>query len=123
MSNPAESMVWSQDLTTLHGKIVPRATALAPDQKAVVQVIGPPESLRMVEVAGEITDDASARQVAAYMVMTVRLILPQWAGADRWLTQGMRAVKRKEQAITMQGWKLRMQWQEPTKTVTLKATH
>lgn len=123
MSNPAEQMTWSADLTKLHGKIVPRSTALSPDQRTVVQVIGPPEALRMVEVAGEVTDEASARQVAAYMVMTVRLILPDWPGANRWLTHSMRLVKRKEQAITMFGWKLRMTWLEASKTVTLKATH
>lgn len=123
MSNPAESMTWRADLTKLHGKIVPRATALAPDQKTVVQVIGPPEALRMAEVAGEITDEASARQVAAYMVMTVRLILPSWPGANRWLTDSMRQVKRKEQAIVMHGWTLRMTWLPESQTVTLKATH
>ena len=123
MSNPAESMHWSSDLTTLHGKIVPRATALAPNQRTVIQVIGPPEAIRLIEVAGEVVDEASARQVAAYMVMTIRLILPAWRGADRWLTDSMKNVKRKEQALTMFGWKLRMAWLEESKTVTLKATH
>jgi len=117
----AEEMTWTADLTTLHGKILPRSTALAPDQKTVVQVIGNPDAMRAVEVAGEITDEASARQVAACMVMSVRLILPQWAGANRWLTESLRAVKRKEQAITMQGWKLRMTWLPESNTVTLRA--
>jgi|GEM_PF-5094496 len=118
----AEEMTWTADLTTLHGKILPRSTALAPDHKTVVQVIGNPDAMRAVEVAGEITDEASARQVAACMVMSVRLILPQWAGANRWLTDSMRGVKQREQTITMQGWKLRMTWLPETNTVTLRAT-
>ena len=120
--NPAERLIWNADLTKLHGKIVPRSTALSPDNRTAIELIGPPEHICQISVAGEVIDEASARQVAAYMVMTVRMILPQWAGANAWLTDGMRLVKRREQAITMQGWKLRMEWMEATKTVALKAT-
>lgn len=122
MTNPAEQMTWIADLTTLHGKILPRSTALSPDQKTVVQVIGNPDAMRAVEVAGEVVDEPSARQTAAYMTMSVRLILPDWVGANRWLTDSMRKVKQHEQGITMQGWKLRMAWQAETSTVTLRAT-
>jgi len=123
MSNPGESLVWTSDLTQLHGKIVPRATAVAPDNRTAIELIGPPDAIRQISVVGAAADEPSARQVAAAMVMTVRLILPDWAGANRWLTDSMRAVTRKEQAITMRGWKLRMTWLDATKTVTLKATH
>jgi len=118
----AEELTWTADLTKLHGKILPRSTALAPDQKTTVQVIGNPDAMRAVEVVGEITDEASARQVAACMVMSVRLILPNWAGANKWLTDSLRDVKQREQTITMQGWKLRMAWLPETNTVTLRAT-
>lgn len=122
MTNPAEQMTWSADLTTLHGKILPRSTALSPDQKTVVQVIGNPDAMRAVEVAGEVVDELSARQAAAYMTMSVRLILPGWHGANKWLTDSMRKVKQHEQGITMQGWKLRLAWQAETSTVILRAT-
>ena len=91
----AEELTWTADLTKLHGKILPRSTALAPDQKTTVQVIGNPDAMRAVEVVGEITDEASARQVAACMVMSVRLILPNWAGANKWLTDSLRDVKQR----------------------------
>jgi hypothetical protein len=120
--NIAENLTWNADLTKLHGKLMPRSTAVAPDNRAAIELIGPPERIRQISVAGEVIDEASARQVAAYMVMTIKLILPQWAGANAWLTGSMRVVKRKEQAITMQGWKLRMEWLEASRTVTLKAT-
>jgi hypothetical protein len=120
--NPAENLTWNADLTKLHGKLMPRSTALAPDNRAAIELIGPPERIRQISVAGEVIDEAGARQVAAYMVMTIKLILPDWRGANAWLTESMRLVKRREQAIVMQGWKLRMTWMEATKTVTLKAT-
>ena len=118
----ASNLVWNADLTKLHGKIAPRSTATALDHRTAIELIGPPEAIRQVSVAGEAIDEASARQAAAYMVMTVKLILPQWSGANRWLTESMRTVKQRPQAITMQGWKLRMEWLEATKTITLKAT-
>jgi hypothetical protein len=120
--NIAENLTWNADLIKLHGKLMPRSTAVAPDNRAAIELIGPPEYIRQISVAGEVIDEVSARQVAAYMVMTIKLILPQWIGANAWLTGSMRVVKRREQAITMHGWKLRMEWLEATKTVTLKAT-
>jgi hypothetical protein len=120
--NPAENLTWNADLTKLHGKLMPRSTAIAPDNRAAIELIGPPEHIRQISVAGEVVDEASARQVAAYMVMTVKLILPDWRGANGWLTDSMRMVKRSDLSITMQGWKLHMTWLETSRTVTLKAT-
>ena len=116
------NLTWAADLTKLHGKIAPRSTATAPDHRTAIELIGPPEAIRQVSVVGEAVDEASARQAAAYMVMTVKLILPQWTGANRWLTESMRMVKQRPQAITMQGWKLRMEWLAAARTVTLKVT-
>jgi hypothetical protein len=119
--NPS-TLTWNADVTKLHGKIVPRSTATAPDGRTAIELIGPPEHIRQISVVGEAVDEASARQVAASMVLTIKLIVPQWPGANRWLTDCMQAVKKKPQSLTMHGWKLRMEWLEATKTVTLKAT-
>jgi hypothetical protein len=124
MSNPAESMVWHASNATLHGKVWPRATAAAPDDRAAIEIIGPPERIKQVAVVGQIVDTNSASQVAAYMVMAMRLIAPQWAGATTWLQQSLRAVERRgPQAITMCGWRITMGFLSETHTVTLQATH
>jgi hypothetical protein len=123
MSNPGEQLTWQPGMATLHGKLTPRATATSPDTKTAIELLGPPHAIKQVSVVGQCVDEASARQAAAYMVMTIKLILPTWPGAQGWLTQAFRNVRTREQAITMQGWKLRMTWLSDTSTVTLQATH
>jgi hypothetical protein len=86
MSNPAESMTWIASNARLHGKIYPRSTATAPDMHTAIEIIGPPEQMKQVSVVGQILDQTTADQVATYMVMAMRLILPQWTGANAWLT-------------------------------------
>ena len=122
MSNPGESLTWQQSQGMLHGKPTPIATATAPDLRTVISIAGPPDRIKQISVVGECVDEATARQAATYMVMTVKLILPRWAGANTWLTNAYRNVKARPQAITMQGWKLRMTWLSETNTVTLQAT-
>lgn len=124
MSNPAEHMTWHASNATLHGKVLPRSTAVAPDNRTAIEIIGPPERIKQISVVGQIIDQASADQVAAYVVMAMRLILPQWAGSTAWLTNSLRNVeKRGPQTITMQGWKIKMGYLPETHTVTLQATH
>lgn len=123
MSNPAEHLTWRRSMGTLHGKPAPRSTATSPDMQTVIDIVGPPDRIRQINVVGVCADAATARQAATYMVMTVRLILPQWGGATSWLTNAYREVRTRPQAITMQGWKLRMAWLPETHTVTLQATH
>lgn len=122
-ANPGEQLTWRRGMGTLHGRPAPQAIATAPDAKTVISILGPPDRIRQISVVGQCTDESSARQAATYMVMTVKLILPQWAGATAWLTNAYREVKTREQRITMQGWKLRMVWLDETATVTLQATH
>jgi TP901 family phage tail tape measure protein len=62
MSNPAESMVWHASNATLHGKVWPRATAAAPDDRAAIEIIGPPE-----RIAGQVMIGA-LRQVGTIAV-------------------------------------------------------
>lgn len=123
MSNPSESMTWIASNARLHGKIYPRSTASSPDMRTAVEIVGPPEQIKQVSVVGQILDQATADQVATYMVMATRLILPQWAGANAWLSSSLRAVEQRgAQAITMHGWKIRMGWLAESRTVTLQAT-
>lgn len=121
--NPAEQMTWQASEAKLHGKVWPRATALAPDNRTAIEIIGPPTTIKQISVVGQIADEVSAKQLATYMAMAMRLILPEWQGANAWLTVSLRMVQRKPNAITMAGWHIRMEWIEETATVTLKATH
>lgn len=124
MSNPAEQMEWKADLTKLHGKIMPRSTAAAPDMRTAIEIVGPPEKIRQLSVVGQIVDARSAEQTAAYMVMAVRLILPEWTTAPFWLADNLRiVVRRGPQKITMYGWKIMMGYLPETKMVTLQANH
>lgn len=124
MSNPAEQMTWHASNATLHGKVWPRSTAASPDLRTAIEIIGPPAQIKQISVVGQIVDQSSADQLAAYMVMAMRLIAPQWAGATAWLQQSLRTVERHgPQAITMQGWKIKMGYLAETHTVTLKADH
>lgn len=120
--NPAEHMTWHASETTLHGKAWPRSTAVAPDRRTAIEIIGPPDGIKQLSVVGQIADEPSAQQLALYMAMAVQLILPQWQGANAWLTASLRLIQRKPNAITMSGWHLHMEWLKETATVTLKAT-
>lgn len=124
MSNPAEQMTWHANNATLHGKTWPRSTAASPDLRTAIEIIGPPEQIKQISVVGQIVDQSSADQLATYMVMAMRLIVPQWAGATTWLQQSLRNVERRgPQSITMLGWKIKMGYLAETRTVTLKADH
>lgn len=118
----AEHMQWASDLTELRGKIMPRSTATAPDMRTAIEIIGPPEQVRQISVVGDVVTVDSARQLAQYMVMAMQLILPQWDGANDWLTQSLRLAKRAPRSVRMHGWNVRMEWLEASKTVTLKAS-
>jgi hypothetical protein len=120
--NPAEHMTWNASETTLHGKVWPRSTAVAPDRRTAIEIVGPPDGIKQLSAVGQIADETSAQQLALYMAMAVQLILPQWQGANAWLTASLRLIQRKPNAITMSGWHLRMEWLKETATVTLKAT-
>lgn len=122
MTNPAEQMTWQTGEAKLHGKVWPRSTALAPDNRTAIEIIGPPSAIKQMSVVGQIADEGSAKQLATYMAMAIRLILPEWQGANAWLTVSLRMVQRKPNAITMSGWHIRMEWLKETATVTLKAT-
>ena len=118
----AETLQWNVDLTEVSGVIVSRSTAVTPDRRTAIEIIGPPEDLRLISVVGELTTVDGARQLAALMAMAMRLVLPNWRGADPWLAQSLRSVKRTSHAIAMHGWKVRMEWLSASSTVTLKAT-
>jgi hypothetical protein len=120
--NPAEHMAWQAGEAKLHGKIWPRSIATAPDNRTAIEIIGPPSQIKQLSVVGQIADTSSANQLAVYMAMAMQLILPQWQGANAWLTVSLRMVQRKPNAITITGWHIRMEWLKETATVTLKAT-
>lgn len=117
-----EDLVWQTGAATLHGEPVARSIATTPDARTTIEIIGPPEQIKQVVVAAQMLDEATAKQAAAYMAITLRLILPQWAGADAWLAASLRQIKRHPQTITVQGWNIRMRWIANLNTAALQAT-
>lgn len=116
-----QDLKWSFGAGTLHGRPVPRSVASTPDDRTTIEIIGAPGAIKQIVVAGQALDETSAAQVAGYMAIAMRLILPRWQGVDTWLAASLRRVREKPQVITMQGWKIRMRWIADLNTVALQA--
>ena len=122
MRNPAEQMTWQAGVVMLDCTPWPRSIATAPNNRTAIEIIGPIDQIKQLSVVGQISDCITATQTAAYLAMAIRLILPDWQGANAWLTVSLRMIQRTPNAITIDGWHLRMEWVRETATVTLKAT-
>lgn len=117
-----ENLKWTTGVGTLHGKPVPRSVALTPDTRTTIEIIGPPTAIKQIVVIGQMIDEASAKQAATYMAISVRIVLPEWQGADAWLAAALRQVKQRPQKIKIQGWKVWMRWIPELSAVGLQAT-
>lgn len=117
-----EDLTWQTGTATLHGKMVARSMASTPDTRTTIEIIGTPKQIKQLVVAGQMIDEPTAKQAATYMVIAVRLILPQWSGSDAWLAASLRQIKRRPQTITIHGWKIRMRWIADLNTAALQAT-
>ena len=117
-----EELKWATGTGTLHGKPVARSIASTPDARTTIEIIGPPRAIKQIVVVGQMVDEDSAKQAATYMAIAVRLILPQWDGADAWLAAGLRNVKAKPQTISVHGWRVGVQWMPDLQAVGLQAT-
>lgn len=116
-----DDLTWTAGTTTYRGKSLPLSSASTPDKRTTIEIIGPPKAVAQVAIVGQATDEQSATQVAKYMAISMRLILPQWRSVDAWLAASLRSVRQKPQVITMMGWKISMRWIADLGTVALQA--